>query len=148
MAAGNGSSCEDLAAETDEEDADRGREEGDDVSQSKSGQFQAGQTGRDMADYSNSHIGQPGHRRYHDGQHHHDERTRELREQPTQQKEGGQAGQPHCQGGPAEVGDLPSDLDDLAGWGLSAHAQAEQFAELTDDQDRRDTVQVPDEYGS
>lgn len=43
---------------------------------------------------------------------------------------------------------IPSDLDDLAGWSLSVHAQAEQLAELTNNQDRRDTVEVPDEHGS
>jgi hypothetical protein len=68
--------------------------------------------------------------------------------QPVEQQQGGQACQPHCESGPAEVGDLPDDLGDLAGWSLSAHAQAEQLAELTNDQDHCDTVQVSDEHGS
>ena len=139
---------EDLAGERDKEDAHCGGEEGEDIAELKVGHFEAGQAGWDRADHGNPAIGQPYDRRNHDGQHDHDERTWDLGKQPTKQQQHDKACHSDCKGCPAEVGDLPNDLDHFGGWSLSADAQPEQLAELTNNQDSRHAVDVADEYRS
>ena len=78
MTAGNRPSCEDPARKSDYEDANRRRQKREDVSQPKVGHFEAGHARRNMTHHRYPHTGQPHRRRGHDGQHDHDQWTREL----------------------------------------------------------------------
>ena len=117
------------------------------VDQPHVGHFEAGQAGRDLADHCHSLVGQPDDSRDHNGQHDNEEWCWELGKQPSEEQQDSQAGHPDRESGPVDLVDLPDDLEQLARRTLSTDVQAEQLAELTDDQHGCNTVDVADEHG-
>ena len=111
-------------------------------------QFEARETGWNVADHRHSLVGQTDDGRHSDGNDHDDECTRDLPRQPAGHQQGGQGYQPHRESGPAEVRDLANDFDELTRGVSALDAQAQHLSELTDDKYHRDTVEVADEHGS
>ena len=145
-AAGEGAGDQDLVGVADEEDAEGRRQQRQGVARVEARALDAGQARGDLADHGHAVGGQPEGGRGDDRGDHHDQGPGSLRKRQRRPSSTAREAAPTARVAAVPVAEVAEHRDQRRDRALGLGAEAEQLAELADDQDHGDPVEVADQH--